>query len=165
MAKHIDIEHSKSILDYNHETGLFTRIAPTKGARVGDIAGVKNKKVYIKIRTNGKTILAHRLAWAMHYGYQPKQIDHINGIKNDNRISNLRECTDSENKSNKPKPKNNKSGHKGVSWCKQTGKWRAQIAKDNKYMCLGRFTRPEDAAQAYAEAAKKYHGEFMRLSA
>jgi len=101
----------------------------------------------------------------MHYGIQPIEIDHINMVKDDNRISNLRECTRSQNNANRLTCKSNKSGAKGVCRHKQTGKWMAKMTKDNKSIHLGLFENIEDAAQAYAEAAKKYHGEFMRLSA
>jgi len=162
----IDIERAKSILSYNPDTGIFTRIAPAKGVRVGDIAGSKRSDGYIAVIVKGNRMLAHRLAWAMYYNEQtPAMIDHINCIPSDNRITNLRECNLSENGVNRRAGKNNTSGVKGVCFNKNRGKWIAQINKDKRYVYLGSFVDIEDAAKAYQEAAKIHHGEFMRLSA
>jgi len=158
----IDIDYAVNLLDYNPDTGLFYRITPIQGARVGDVAGCKSSSGHIQISIRGVKILAHRLAWAMHYGLQPKEIDHINGIKDDNRISNLRECTRSQNQANKNKQKNNTSGHKGVFWHKNHNKWTAQIKKNGKHIHLGVFINIDDAVQAYAKATKIHNSEFAR---
>lgn len=91
-------------------------------------------------------------------------IDHISNNKLDNRRSNLRFCTRSENQFNKGLSKNNTSGFKGVCFKKREGKWSAKIASNHKRYDLGLFNTAEDAARAYNEAAKKYHGEFARLN-
>jgi len=161
---HIDIQRAKSSLDYNSETGLFYwNVSVARCVKVGDIAGCKTHEGYIQIRLNGASIRAHRLAWAMHYGYQPLEIDHINCDKSDNRISNLRECTNSENNANKQIQKNNTSGIKGVCWNKNSAKWQASIKKNRNKIYLGSFINIEDAAKAYDEASKLHHGEFARL--
>ena len=111
----------------------------------------------------GKGIRAHRAAWAIHYGEWPKdQIDHVNGIKTDNRISNLREASQSENKRNTRTYSNNKCGLKGVHWHKINKAWVARIGYMGRQISLGKFETAEDAHQAYCEAAKFYHGEFAR---
>lgn len=92
------------------------------------------------------------------------QIDHINGDKLDNRRINLRICTASQNKANVDKPITNKSGYKGVSFHKITGKYRAVIKINGKYKHLGEFDNPEDAAVIYDINAKKYFGEFCRVN-
>lgn len=87
--------------------------------------------------------------------------DHINGIKLDNRRSNLRICTPHENNMNRP----NVTGvYKGVYWCKRQERWMAQIMKDQRNYYIGSFRKPEDAARAYNEKAKEMFGEFARLN-
>jgi hypothetical protein len=92
------------------------------------------------------------------------RIDHKNGDGLDNRKSNLRICTQSQNQMNKLKNCNNKSGYKGVSWDKTRNKWRSFIMLAGKNKCLGRFNSPEQAALAYNRAATKHFGEFAKLN-
>jgi hypothetical protein len=91
-------------------------------------------------------------------------IDHIDSNGLNNRKSNLRPCSRSKNMQNSKKPKNNKSGYKGVHWCKEHKSWRAKIMVDGKAIYIGSFKNKEDAALAYDVAAKKYHGEFANLN-
>ena len=92
------------------------------------------------------------------------QGDHIDTDKLNNRKSNLRTCTTAENSRNCKLSKNNTSGYKGVSWDKAKRKWAADIMRNYKYIHLGYFEDKEDAADAYNEAALKYHGEFAKLN-
>lgn len=116
---------------------------------------------YCKGKVMGVTLLAHRVIWAIVYGRWPEHyIDHINMVRSDNRLSNLREATRSENGCNRPAPKNNISGVKGVDWNKTAGKWQARIRKDGKSKRLGLFDTVSDAAMAYSAAAAELHGEF-----
>lgn len=163
--KHIDIEHAKSILDYNPETGIFTKSVDSGKFKKGDIVGYKNNRGYVFICLGRTKLRAHRLAWAMHYGRIPlDEVDHINGIKFDNRIINLRECSSSQNKANVGLHYTNNSGFKGVSWRKANSKWKAQIQKNKKTIYLGCYENIEDAAKAYQEASKIHYGEFARIS-
>jgi hypothetical protein len=99
----------------------------------------------------------------MHYGEWPSgEIDHINGVRTDNRVENLRVATRSENMQNTKKPVTNKSGKKGVSWDKTTGKWRAEIRANGKKYNLGRFKTIEEAFKAHESAADKLHRCFAR---
>ena len=100
----------------------------------------------------------------MTYEYLPKSIDHINGIKDDNRIINLRECTTQQNGMNRGPQKNNSSGYKGVGWSKKSSKWRAQIRFNNKSIYLGLFDDKKEAAKIYNKEAKKLFGEFVYLN-
>lgn len=153
------IAHSEllKILDYDPLTGIFSR-------KSGEIAGSMHHKGYVRVCIGKREYLAHRLAWFYVTGEWPKsQLDHRNTVKSDNRFSNLRLATGFENGRNRPRMKNNTSGHKGVSWHKRFKKWQACIVTDGKFKYLGRFETKEEAAEAYAVAALKYHGEFARL--
>lgn len=108
---------------------------------------------------NGKKL--HRLIMNAPKGMS---IDHINGDKSDNRKSNLRICTNSENLRNRGSQSNNTSGYKGVSWSKELKKWRTQICINKKHIHVGLFKDKIEAAKAYNEAAIKYHGEFAKLN-
>jgi len=155
----------RSRFHYDPETGQFTHCV--KGCRnFGSGAGSMNGKGYMRLWLNGTTIQAHRAAWAMAYGYWPKvQIDHINGDRTDNRLANLRLASGFQNACNRPAPKTNTSGFKGVTMHVKTGKWQAQIGADGRNHYLGLFTSPDEAAAAYSAAAKRLHGAFARTGA
>lgn len=89
-----------------------------------------------------------------------EQVDHINGNRLDNRLENLRGCSNEENNRNKGPNKKNSSGYKGVYLDKKYNNWRAQITVNYKCKDLGGYDTPEEAALVYNEAALKYHGEF-----
>lgn len=91
-------------------------------------------------------------------------VDHINGNGLDNRRSNLRLVTKSQNMMNSGVRTNNRSGYKGVSWANRDKKWRVTIWKMNKQIDLGYFDDKKDAAKAYNDAAKIYHGEYAKLN-
>ena len=104
--------------------------------------------------------LMHRLVM----NFPDCNIDHINGDKLDNRLSNLRLCNQSENTANAPKRKTNKSGFKGVSWNKRYSKWEAYLTKDYKHIFLGYHDSKESAANAYNVGAVTYFGKFAKLN-
>ena len=106
------------------------------------------------------TLTAHRVAWAIHYGEHPVgQVDHINGNRQDNRISNLRDVTNAENARNIALSKLNTSGVPGVYLHKQTNKWCAQIAAFGRTVSIGLFEEFGDAviARKAAERVLSYH--------
>ena len=108
----------------------------------------------------GNLYLEHRLIWLYHYGKWPKdQIDHINGIRDDNRVKNLREVTNQQNQFNR-KSYGKTSAYKGVSWHKQRKKWRAQYAYKGKRYHVGCYETEEAAAEAYRKATEHLHKEF-----
>lgn len=88
------------------------------------------------------------------------EVDHKNNIKHDNRRDNLRTCNHSQNQMNKPKPKHNTSGVKGVSWHKATGKWRVRITKDKVEHFLGLFDDFNEAVKIRKAVEEEYFGEF-----
>ena len=155
-------ERLKELFSYNPETGVFIRrIATCNRVKSGSIAGSFSSQGYKQIRIDYKKYLSHRLAWLYVHGVWPiNQIDHINHVKDDNRIANLRLATRSQNQWNQKKCYNNTSGYKGVCWQKQDKKWRAQIWVNGKCKNLGNYKDIKEAAKAYEKAAVKYHSEF-----
>lgn len=124
-----------------------------------------NKSIgYYHVTLNGKPYLLHRLL-AQAFIPNPEgkpEVDHIDGDKLNNDLSNLRWATRSENQRNRGKQSNNTSEFKGVSFHKRSGKWQAYIKVDGKRKHLGLFHTKEEAAAVYEEAAKELHGEFYR---
>ncbi|AUX94248.1 HNH endonuclease [Mixta gaviniae] len=148
-------------LYYNKETGLFTWVKPRKRITVGSYAGCQNLAGYITICLDKKIYRAHRLAWFFINGSWPDgEIDHINGIKTDNRISNLRQATRSENQRNQNAPKTNTSGIKGVSWDKKHKRWHAQCMVDKKLYNIGRYKDKADAEIAVRLFRTRHHRDF-----
>ena len=127
------------------------------------MAGHITPQGYIRTYVSGKRCMTHRIVWALHTGHWPEdQIDHINGIRSDNRPCNLREASNSSNAKNKGMCVRNTSGKKGVSWVPHLGKWKSEITVDKKRKYLGVYTDINDAAKAYDEAADKLFLEFRR---
>jgi len=150
-------ERLQDLLQYDKNTGkLFWR--QSRGTKkAGSEAGSVNGKGYVCIMIDGNGYQAHRLAWSLHYQEMPSQdIDHINGIKTDNRICNLRLVTVRQNQYNQRKPRiDNKSGYLGVAVYKD--KWMASIKINSKTKHLGYFSTPQDASEAYINAKRKHH--------
>lgn len=155
----MSVKRITELLDYNKDTGIFTwKVAASRNIKIGDIAGGLSNG-YVAISLGGRNYQAHRLAWMYVNGVVPKLfIDHINGIRTDNRISNLREATHEINAQNIRDPQvNNKCGLLGVNYDKFTGKFRAQIQVNGKKKSLGRFETKEDAHSAYLLAKRAMH--------
>ena len=153
-------DYLKSILDYNRHNGLFAwKLGMAARIKIGAIAGTVNNNGYLRIKIKGKKYMAHRLAWFYQYGQWPEQIDHINRMKLDNRLSNLRDVSDAENQRNRSMQHNNTSGVAGVCWRDANQKWWAYIGVDGKKKHLGFFTEFEDAvtARRFAEDELGYH--------
>ena len=147
----------KSRLQY-HEDGYFTwKKSPARNVKKGQRAGWVTKEGYEKIRWNGKQIQTHRLVWLYHFGYLPKQIDHIDGDGLNNRISNLREATSSQNSKNRGLRSDNESGYKGVTRY-PSGKYGAFVNK--KY--YGSYATAEEANEVAIKVREELHGEFCR---
>lgn len=153
------------LLDYDPQTGKFIWKVNLRGhVKVGRIAGTPDKDGYIIITINQVRFRAHTLAWFYVHAVWPKLLDHINQIKNDNRVENLRECTLSQNQINSGLPKNNTSGYRGVFWYKPYKKWKACIGIRGKSLHLGYFKCIEQAVAAYDWYVTKVYGEFAQTN-
>ena len=149
-------------LSYDSRTGLFKwKCRVAQHVLKGSKAGTLHKKTgYVRIKILGRSYKAHRLAWLIMYGsFPPDQIDHINGVKHDNRIINLRAVTPAENNRNRAFDIRNKSGYTGIAYNKKTNRWLARIGGNAKRVHLGYFDNLEDAVEArrIAEINYNYH--------
>lgn len=159
MTNKLTQKRLKELLDYHPGTGVFTwRINRGGTAKTGSVAGCVLGDEYLQIQIDGKGYYAHRLAWLYVHGeFPPDQLDHINRVRADNRIANLRPATNAENNQNQCRRSDNTSGVVGVYWYKQLGKWRALIQLNGRLMHLGYYKTIEEAAAARAVAKAKYH--------
>lgn len=173
-----ELEESKAVelvrdfFDYDPETGnLYHRDKPRKYFnndkgwkssnsqvdKTNPIKGTLDRWGYPRVRVFEKKIYLHRLAWFHFYGCWPEgQLDHINRVKSDNRLINLRDVSNRENSINRGRYKNNTSGKTGVCFEKRIRKWQAQIKVLGRRYHLGYFTRFDEAVKAREEAEKKY---------
>lgn len=149
-------------LHYNPDTGIFTRTRNQSQVIKGDVAGY-SRRGYTCIRMLGKKYYAHNLAWLYMTGSLPSlTVDHIDGDGLNNRWSNLRLATPSQNSMNAKLSKSNTSGYKGVSWCNTRKRWCASVYANGKTIKLGNFKDVHDAGLAAQNGRKKYFGEFNR---
>lgn len=156
----IDINKIKKHISYNPYTGEFVWLLPTSiRVKTGQKAQSFTKTGYYELSIFNKRFLCHRLAWLLEKGsIEGFVIDHINGIKTDNRIVNLRAVKDLQNLQNKVKAdKRSKTGVRGVYLAKSRNKWVAQITIDRKTKHLGSFDSIEKAKQEYIKAKKQFH--------
>ena len=163
------LSHSRlcEVLNYDSETGIFRWATRTSNRiKVGDVAGMLNNWGHRIIYIDGSQYMAHRLAWLyVHERWPEDEIDHKNLAKDDNRIDNLREATSSQNKMNRRVRSNSTHGLKGVvRHFKGADRFQARITVDGQIIHLGLFDSAEAAHEAYADASKKYHGQFRRVA-
>lgn len=149
------------ILDYNG-LNLIWRESPANRCAAGSIAGSLTKVGYIDVEYKGRRYLAHRIIWEMHNGEIPEkiQIDHIDGNKSNNKLSNLRLATPQQNQRNRGAYANNTSGFKGVCWDKGNSKWRASYRLNHKTIYIGTYDTAEEASETYIRVTKEIHGDF-----
>jgi hypothetical protein len=161
-------EELKSLSEYNPDTGVFQARQQRGTIRVGDIMGSVQVNGYRAASINSRKFYEHRLAWLYTYGYFPSGeqpfIDHVDGDRTNNRISNLRLCSNINNTQNIKMKPTNTSGFKGVTWHKKAKKWMVCIRNGElgKVEYLGLFVSEEEASVAYENRAKEIHGEFYR---
>ena len=151
------LERVRELFNYDEHTGHFTwKVRTTNSINAGDRAGWIRPDGYIGMRFDGRYFQAHRLAWLYIKGELPLgQIDHINGVRTDNRIVNLRDVAHKDNGRNQRLAANNKSGANGVHWFKSRGKWRAEITIDGRKVHLGYFGDLDAARSARKDAERR----------
>lgn len=150
----------RAAFSYDPETGVVTWVAPTSNrAKKGSAAGSVGKHGYLRIGFLKRDHLAHRIAWALHYGEWPSGvIDHIDGSTNNNRIANLRDvCMKMNMQNRRTATRGSLSGLLGAHLHKASGLWHAVIKKNGKVTSLGYHKTPEEAHAAYLEAKRRLH--------
>jgi hypothetical protein len=158
----ITFEEAKELFIYNRETGVIKwrkRLSNSPRQRADLVAGYTIGNGYTQIGFKGKRYYAHRIAMLLAYGFcsDELEIDHINHIRDDNRLSNLRFVTRPGNCRNLSKRSDSTSGVTGVSYCKDRRKYTARIKVDGVYIFLGRFVSLEEAIEARKAADIKYN--------
>jgi len=151
----------KHRLQYDPVTGQFTWKNPAKyrSAYTGKIAGSRHSHGYIVISIDSTPYPAHRLAWLYTHGEFPADcIDHINGVRSDNRIENLRSVDRKANAENRRTARvGHSTGFLGAVWRPRNNKYEARISVDKTYKYLGLFSTPEAAHEAYLKAKRLHH--------
>lgn len=148
---HIIFEYKDGNLYYKERIGKML---------AGKKAGSIRPSGYMAIVINQRPYYAHRLIYLYVHGILPKYIDHINGIKADNRIENLREATKQENQWNITKLSTNTSGYKNVTWSKRDKKWNVKIKINEKNKSFGAYFDLEVAKFVAETMRNKYHKNF-----
>jgi|SRR5579859_3771226 len=171
-----DYWNSRNIVSYDTLHEFFT-YDPNTGeirnksnrsnrSRAVELSGDFGDRGYQRVGINGKNFYGHRIAWCMMTGEWPdKFIDHIDGVKSNNKWSNLRLATKSQNGANIGKYSRNNGGtskYKGVFRSKGKRLWVASITKNGKITRIGCFHTEEEAHAAYVQKAQEVHGEFAR---
>lgn len=135
---------------YDKETGLIYRKTTFKHRKKGDVVGGKHSCGYMTTYIDGKVYFLHRIIWFMMTGQQSKGmvIDHINGIRDDNRFCNLQQITQSQNNLKAKIQKNNVSGHKGIHFNKNAKKWEVYSMLNYKRIYAGIYADLDDAIKA-----------------
>lgn len=140
----------------NFKNNIFN--SKFKNKKVGSILqSDRSKTKYLATYAEGKNYAVHRIIFAMHHGYLPEQVDHIDHNGLNNKLSNLRGSNNFDNSRNLPMQKSNKSGHIGVNWHKAAKKWQARANdRDGKRIDLGRYDNIEDAIKVRKEYEIKF---------
>ena len=156
----MDFEVASSLYYYDLSSGDLLHTGKTNCRLHNKKVGTKDKKGYLVTRHKDKLYKVHRIIWLLHYGEWPKNmLDHINGIKDDNNINNLREASSEANQQNiHHAQSNNKTGYLGVSHCR--GKFLASIWHNGSKERIGMFTSAEEAHLAYLSRKKEVHPGF-----
>lgn len=154
----MNAEELRNLMDHDPDTGEFTR---KTGRFAGKKAGTLGQDGYVYINLRGRHYKAHRLAWLFAHGaFPPDQVDHINGVSNDNRISNLRLASNSQNQQNRRKVRvDSKTGVQGVSAV--GAKFMASIKTNGRNVYLGLFGTIDEARAAYLSAKRQLHPFFV----
>jgi len=158
MKKYPTQKRLKELFTYDPETGHLIRLKKVSAnTNIGDVVGSKTNG-YLNVAVDSKRYLVHRIIFIYVTGKAPNEIDHINGIKDDNRWVNLRSVTKQENLQNQKRAKNNKSGYTGVHWSRLNKKWRAVIWAEGTQKHIGLYHDIREAIKA--RKAKEFEYNF-----
>lgn len=159
LKTELTAERLRELLHYNPETGVFTWLVHRFRHKAGSVAGSPESDGHTCIGVCGRNYRAHRLAWLYVHGHWPKQeIDHINGVRTDNRIANLRDVSRTVNSENLRSAKsNNTSGFLGIYLHKKSGLWHASIKVNGRKLSLKYHKTKEEAYAVYVEAKRRLH--------
>lgn len=159
------IEDIKTAIVYNSIAGTFhwTQDQSVYYTVRGKETGTSGPKGHRTIVFKGQPLKAHHIAWAIYYDEWPIEIDHKDNNRSNNKINNLRKATRQTNQMNRIISKNNSSGYKGVTKRKY-GDFEAKIIVEKRYIHIGKYKTPEEAAKAYDLAAIKHHGDFAKTN-
>lgn len=154
------------LLSYDPETGILRwKAKPSRQVSIGDIAGYINQDGYVAIKIAGKGYCAHRIAWMLTYGEFPSgYLDHINGVRHDNRIINLRVACPSQNAANGPIRSNNTTGVKGLVQAK-SGNWFGRVVWKRKTYVTRTCRSRDEACLELERLRESLHGEFANHGA
>jgi len=157
-------EYINTIFDYKNGE-LFWKVRQSNRIHIGNKAGcLDSTHRYYKVRINKKIYNLHRIIFFMFHGYFPKIVDHINQIKTDNKIENLREANLSQNNWNCKTNLKNTSGYQNVVWRKDRNKWTVRLQINGKVKAFGAFDDIEEANKAAIKLRKELHGEFVSIA-
>lgn len=156
-TENASFEEISSLFEYDSESGLFFRKIGAGSYRKDWTQGTRQSNGYRFFIVNGKKYLAHRLAFLLTHGSYPSGvIDHVNGIRSDNRICNLRDVTQGDNTKNTHVRLEKKKKFSGCTYDSKRNKWRAEAKIKGKRYSLGRFTTEIEAHEAYVSFMKKH---------
>lgn len=142
---------------YEYRDGHLYYKVNRRPRMAGDRVGSNDGTGYIKTEIYQQSMMVHRIIFAMHHGFFPQEVDHINRIRNDNRLENLRACNRRENTHNMPAFKS-RAGAKNV--IRKAGKWVAVVRINGKHRRFGAFDTIAEADAAARAARQQFHGEF-----
>lgn len=152
----------KELVDYDPESGYFSWKFGRPGASMGVRCGTVKKAGYTILTLDRTLFRAHRVAWFFVHGEWPKdEIDHINRMRSDNRLANLRIADRSKNGFNKPVRSDSKIGVKNVSYDQETGVYYVRLVIDKKPFNFGGFATIGEAAACAATERLKHHQLFF----
>jgi len=145
---------------FAYADGKLIRKVSAGSSKAGSVVNYKEPNGYLRVRVDNQRYTVHQVVFCMQHGYIPKMLDHINGIKDDNRIENLRIANPSQNGYNKPLGKMCKSGVKNVKWESNMKKWQVRLKINKIPKIVGYFDNLELAELVAIEARNKFHGEY-----
>lgn len=162
--KRIPIEsYTEAVKALIYDPASASALRWATGREAGKEAGAQDHNNYWLVRVGsrpGRLFKAHRLVWFMHHQTMPNLIDHRDRNPANNIVSNLREATESQNRTNSRKHSDNTSGAKGVCWDAKNKKWQVSVHHNYKHHFGGRFTELSDAIHVATVMREQLHKGF-----